>query len=185
MGNIIWRKPDGGVAVTHLLQEAVRLMDLARSLASKDDLTDEERAKLEFIRSNIGLSEEAHAEVLISRAMSEVERLPIFSYEAVAFRQSVPADRTFRDAWIWDGSAIAHDMAKCREIHKNRMRHARKPLLEALDVEYMRANEAGDVAKRLAVVKKKQELRDVTADPRIESAKTPEELKAVWPECLK
>jgi len=58
-------------------------------------------------------------------------------------------------------------------------------LFAVLDVEYMRADEAGNVAKKLAVAKKKQELRDVTADPRIESAKTPEELKAVWPDCLK
>jgi len=98
---------------------------------------------------------------------------------------SIPSDRTFRNAWKAGNGCIEHDMAKCREIHRNRMRDARKSLFAVLDVEYMRADEAGNVAKKLAVAKKKQELRDVTADPRIESAKTPEELKAVWPDCLK
>ena len=31
---------------------------------------------------------------------------------------------------------------------------------------------------------RKQQLRDVTADPAIDAATTPDELKAVWPEAL-
>ena len=33
-------------------------------------------------------------------------------------------------------SIITTDMAKAREIHKNKIRAARKPLLESLDIEF-------------------------------------------------
>lgn len=73
---------------------------------------------------------------------------------------------------------IGMNMNKAKEIHKDNLRAARKPVLESLDVEYMRAVEQGaDVSN---IIAQKQELRDVTADPAIESATTPEELKAHW-----
>lgn len=79
----------------------------------------------------------------------------------------VPADRTFRDAWNAD---LTVDMALARDIHRDRLRAARAPVLAALDVEQLRG---GDVEAR------KQALRDVTKDERIEAARTPEELLAV------
>lgn len=90
-------------------------------------------------------------------------------------------DRTFRNAWKAGGGRIDVDMPKAREIHRQRLRIARAPLLEALDVEYQRADETGDVQGKRRVAEEKQKLRDVTADPRIEAAETPEQLKAVWP----
>ena len=42
-----------------------------------------------------------------------------------------------------------------------------------------------DAATMEAVAARKQALRDVTADPAIEAARTPEELKGVWPEVLR
>lgn len=98
--------------------------------------------------------------------------------------ESLPADRTFRNAWRAGNGRIDFDMPTCREIQKDRMRAARAPILKALDVEYLRADEAGDSATKARIVSRKQELRDVTKDPRIESASTPEQLKAVWPSCL-
>lgn len=97
----------------------------------------------------------------------------------------IPVDRTFRDAWTHDGKAFGHDMPKCRDIHRGRMRVARTPLLVALDVEHMRADERGDTAAKKSIAARKQALRDVTDDPAIDAAATPEALKAVWPECLK
>lgn len=78
---------------------------------------------------------------------------------------------------------ITVNMDKARDIHKNAMRQARDPLFKALDVAYMVAIEQGLDASD--IVAKKQALRDVTADPAIAAAQTPEELKAVWPEILK
>ena len=98
---------------------------------------------------------------------------------------AIPVDRTFRDAWRNNGSGKPEvDMSAARELWRDRMRAARVPKLAALDVEYQRADETGDTARKADVARRKQVLRDVTADPRIEAAATPDELKAVWPEVL-
>lgn len=94
----------------------------------------------------------------------------------------IPQDRTFRNAWKPD---FSHDMAKARDMQRERMRETRKPMLAALDVEYQRADESGDATAKRAIAKRKQELRDVTAHPDIEAADTTEKLKAVWPKALK
>ena len=95
-------------------------------------------------------------------------------------------DRGFRDAWKDDrGLKVGVDMPKAREIHKERLRVKRLPLMDALDVAYSRADEQGDQSKKREIAAKKQALRDVTADPAIEAAQTPEELKNVIPEALR
>jgi hypothetical protein len=96
----------------------------------------------------------------------------------------IPTDRTFRDAWA-DKGRVQVDMPKAREIHRERMREARSPLLSNLDIEYQRADEAGDQTAKAEVAMRKQRLRDVTALPEIDAAKTPEQLKACWPHYLK
>jgi hypothetical protein len=93
----------------------------------------------------------------------------------------IPTDRTFRNAWKAD---LSVDMEKAKEIHRQRLRELRKPILEALDVEFMRALEKGDVAAQASLAAKKQALRDVTADPSIANASTPEELKVAVPSVL-
>jgi len=79
---------------------------------------------------------------------------------------------------------IKINMTKAREIKRDQLRAERKPLLEQLDVEYMRAQEAGDTTLQQDIVTKKQSLRDVTADPVIDAATTPDELKAARPSAL-
>ena len=95
--------------------------------------------------------------------------------------KDLPQDRTFRNAWKPD---LTVDMAKARDIWRDKMRRARAPKLAELDIEYQRADEAADVVRKRDVARRKQALRDVTKDPRIEAASTPEALKAVWPEGL-
>ncbi|MFN0043575.1 MAG: hypothetical protein ACKVSF_10245 [Alphaproteobacteria bacterium] len=90
--------------------------------------------------------------------------------------EDLPPDRYFRNAWVPDAETGAKvDMERAREVHKNVMRAARKPRLAELDVEQLRG---------VVVEAEKQALRDVTADPAIVSALTPEALKAVWPAVL-
>lgn len=91
-------------------------------------------------------------------------------------------DYLYRDAWRKNGATIYVDMPVAREIHRGIMRNKRRPTFDALDVAYMKAMESGqDTA---SVVAQKQALRDVTANPAIEAAKTPGELRAVWPKAL-
>jgi len=76
---------------------------------------------------------------------------------------------------------IRVNMTKAKEIKKDMIREERKPLLESLDVQFMRAVESGDSEAQASIAGKKQALRDATADPALESAVTPEELKQVNP----
>jgi hypothetical protein len=91
----------------------------------------------------------------------------------------IPSDRTFRNAWKSD---LTVDMSKAREIHKARLRALREPLLRALDVQFMKALEAGLPTEE--IVAKKEALRDVTEDPSIGAAETPEDLKKAIPSSL-
>ena len=90
---------------------------------------------------------------------------------------TVPADRTFRGAWSFNGDAVEVDMAAARDIHKENLRTERAPRLEALDVDFMQALEAGTSTTQIAA--DKQALRDITDDARIAAAATPDELKAL------
>ncbi len=85
------------------------------------------------------------------------------------------ADRTFRNAWTLQDGLLGHDMAQCMDLTKDRLRAARKPLLEAQDVLFQRALETG--ADTTAIIAEKQRLRDVTKLVTLEM--TIEELKGV------
>ena len=93
---------------------------------------------------------------------------------------SKPSDRHFRNAWAISGKVIAEDMTKAKEIFKDKIREVRGPLLEAEDVVYMKALEAGDSSAQSASVAKKKALRDAPAASAISSADTIAKLKAAW-----
>lgn len=69
--------------------------------------------------------------------------------------------------------AIQVNINKAKDITKDRLREERKPLLEAQDVAFQRALEAG--ADTSAIVAEKQRLRDITNQ--VDSMTTVEELK--------
>ena len=66
-------------------------------------------------------------------------------------------------------------MNKAKNITKERLRRERKPLLEAEDIKFMRAQEAGN--DTTTVVAEKQRLRDITNS--VDSCTTTDELKAL------
>ena len=65
------------------------------------------------------------------------------------------------------------NFSKAQAITKDRLRDDRKPLLEAQDVLFMRAQEAGSDTS--AIVTEKQRLRDITNQ--VDSMSTLDELK--------
>ena len=93
---------------------------------------------------------------------------------------SKPSDRHFRGAWKLSDSTISEDMTKAKEIFKNKIREVRQPLLDAEDVVYMKALEAGDSSAQAASVAKKKKLRDGPAATAIDNADTIAKLKAAW-----
>ena len=69
---------------------------------------------------------------------------------------------------------ITVDITKAKVITKDRLRADRKPLLEAQDILFMKAQEAGTSTS--AIVTEKQRLRDITNQ--VDSMTTTNQLKA-------
>ena len=70
---------------------------------------------------------------------------------------------------------ISVSLSKAKVITKDRLRADRKPLLEAQDVAFMKAQEAGTSTS--AIVTEKQRLRDITGDY-VDDMTTTNQLKA-------
>ncbi len=100
-------------------------------------------------------------------------------YKSVDY--TIPAERTFRDGWEanTDTNVISVNMAKAKDIWRDKIRAARVEPLVALDTAFMKALETG--ADTSSIVAEKQALRDAPALASIESATTPEELKLIQP----
>ena len=92
---------------------------------------------------------------------------------------TVPTDRTFRGAWAFNGDAVEVDMTAALAIHKDNLRAERAPRLAQLDTDWFRAAETNDLTQQALIGTAKQILRDVTSDPRLAAATTPDELKAL------
>jgi len=74
--------------------------------------------------------------------------------------------------------SIGLDMSKAKDIHRDKVREARAPLMAAKDVEFQRAQETN--ADTTAIVAAKQALRDAPAAAAIDAATNADELKAAW-----
>ena len=71
---------------------------------------------------------------------------------------------------------ITIDISKAKEVWKNKIRIARKPALEKLDIDFMKAQEAG--ADTTSIVADKNTLRNLPEQ--VDTATTTDEIKAVW-----
>tara|TARA_R100000951_G_C2583480_1_gene162662 strand:+ start:381 stop:749 length:369 start_codon:yes stop_codon:yes gene_type:complete len=91
---------------------------------------------------------------------------------------TTPSNRDFRGAWSLSGTVISEDVTKAKEIFKDKIREIRAPLLEAKDVELMKALETGASITDIATAK--NALRDAPAASAINTASTIDELKAAW-----
>ena len=72
--------------------------------------------------------------------------------------------------------AITINIAKAKNLWKDKIRIARKKKFKALDIQFIQAQETS--ADTSAIVAKKKELRDYPA--KVDSATTVDEIKAVW-----
>jgi len=73
------------------------------------------------------------------------------------------------------------NIQKAKAIHLDKFRSARLPKLAKLDIDFMKAVEANDEAKKAEIISAKQVLRDVTLTA------LPDDLagiKATWPDIL-
>ena len=96
---------------------------------------------------------------------------------------SVDIDNDYFNSYEFDAETGAKiNIVKAKDIHLDKFRNARKSLLEKLDLEYMRADEQGDLELKKEIASKKQVLRDIT---KTELPDTLEGIKNTWPEILK
>lgn len=87
----------------------------------------------------------------------------------------------FGDAYSVENGQVTIDYDKAKEMHRMRFRESRKPILEKLDIEFMKALETGDTVKVSEIATKKQLLRDIT---NTELPNSLDLLLNTWPEIL-
>tara|TARA_E500000318_G_C3499801_1_gene187879 strand:+ start:23 stop:265 length:243 start_codon:yes stop_codon:yes gene_type:complete len=75
---------------------------------------------------------------------------------------------------------ITIDITKAKDIWKDKIREARKPALEKLDVDFVKAQETSSDTS--SIVTDKQTLRDLPSQ--VDTATTTDEIKAVWNDML-
>lgn len=93
-------------------------------------------------------------------------------------------DKSFRNAWEQGDKSIGVNMPKARDLHREALRVLRAPKFGPIETAQRSAFSRDDKVQAAALEAQLQALRDVTADPAIEAAQTPEELKAVMPAVL-
>jgi hypothetical protein len=160
--NIIWKKSDNTVAVTHLSDEGLQYI---ATLALEDGIiTAEEELTIEAACK-------VHAELLLSRGDIPAD------WEIVAINIELPTDREWRNAWEWTtrDPVIDISLTAARQITKVRIRQERAPLMAALDVQFQRALETS--ADTAEIVSEKQRLRDITMQ--IDTCETLDELSTL------
>jgi hypothetical protein len=89
----------------------------------------------------------------------------------------VPADRTFRGAWVMGDCCVQHDLERCRQIGHDKRRAARAEEFAPHDELIAKQIPGADAAAAEAA---RQEIRDRYAlvQEAIDAAATPDEIKA-------
>ena len=75
-------------------------------------------------------------------------------------------------------SKLSIDMSVAKELHKNRIRSAREPKLQSLDIDFQRALETSE--NTTEIVAKKKALRDAPNVDEIKNAASVEDLRKQW-----
>lgn len=133
-----------------------------------------------------GEDDETFAARTLARTLEANPEWRAYPVTAVPREELEPllANRRFRGAWRRSGHTCAVDMPAARAIWLDEVRRERAPKLTKSDVDFVRAQESGDVARQERVKIYRQSLRDITATerPRVDACATPEALEALTPE---
>lgn len=90
-------------------------------------------------------------------------------------KADLPSDPTFRDAWRMNGRGVEVDMPAAREIHRRRIDNAKLKILLGLQHRELLGE---DVSADLMAV------RCIDPSAEIAAARTPDELREIWPSDL-
>lgn len=140
---IIYTNEDGGVTI----------------LVPAPSMFDSSTMDYEIMKNNLG-KEELTEEEIIDYILAK--DIPEGKVSKIVTVDKIPADRFFRNAWEQNGEELSINLPKAKTIKLNQFRALREPLLEALDLEYIKADERSDLGLKADIVAKKNALRDVT-----------------------
>lgn len=140
-------------------------------------------------------------DVIIPNSKSAIERvlgpLTDVEYEEHVWEHSVPGDaitpdfiddsnipqnREFRDEWRQDGNTIIVDQTLARVKHMDRIRFMRQKKFEEMGFPQRLNIQIESAILDDRTKTELQRLRDIPQTFDLSSAKTPEELKFLWPE---
>jgi hypothetical protein len=90
---------------------------------------------------------------------------------------AIPADRTFRNAWVLGDCCVEHDLDKCKAIGHERRRQKREEEFAPFDAVIAKQIPGKDAAEAEAA---RQAIRDKYAEVQdaIDAAESPDEIKA-------
>jgi len=100
------------------------------------------------------------------------------SYKVVDVNE-IPEDRSYRNALSYKNGKFTHDMNKAKDLHKDKLRRERVRLFDENDIELRDANLESSKDKLKKAIARRNYLRDITKDPRINAAKTVDDLKKI------
>jgi hypothetical protein len=168
---ITYPQPNGQVAVIIPSPNAVKGVDVFVEVPALDEEgnpTDETATVIHQEEVPMSIEEIAAKDVPAGLPYKIVDSLDI--------------DNDYFNAYDYSEEAGAEvNIDKAKDLHLDKFRAARTPLLAKLDIDYMRALEVEDSVKASAIAVAKQELRDVT---KITLPDTLPEIKEVWPTIL-
>lgn len=136
---------------------------------------------------NIGQTEEEALEfvltVVIPRTFPDVSEIHVVDEDDIPGDHKCSVICEFAPAFEWRGNAVRVNMRQARVLKLDQFRAARGPLLERLDIEWIKALELGDQQRQKTIEGRKKALRNlpVTVDL---STDDPAKLHDVWPEIL-
>lgn len=133
-----------------------------------------------------GLTAEQEVQVAAWVQQKDVPPMPDGSTRPSFIRDSQDLGNMayFFSSWRLDASGnLTWNKAAADALKRDHFRALRKPLLEALDVDFMRALERGDTAVVQSITAQKQALRDVTSTD-LSLYTTPKSLHDFFPEVL-
>lgn len=120
----------------------------------------------EYIAEALNINVEDLTEEQIESFVLNDSNPELFSASYLVSPEDLPPEfDNFQDCSIWKDGKVDFDLEKARSLQIARIRLAREPLLEALDVEFMIALENNLPTND--IVKRKQELRDVTENLKV------------------
>lgn len=130
------------------------------------------------LENKLAIAYPADTDITIEESVKKI----IPEGQEYAILENFTIDNYFFDAYQFIKGEVVINYDWAKEIQKNKWREVRKPMLEKLDVDYMKALEIGDLHSQKQISEKKQELRDVTNIVMIDNL---DMIKSTWPNILK